>query len=132
MIEYTDGYRYQLQSDATFSLPAEFRPHTFSNRFITLQDGILTIRAGYAWDGASGPTIDTKTAMRGPLAHDALYQAMREGLLPRALKPEADQFMHDTMIEDGMMRIRAWLWLLGVRKCGLMSTIANKDIKRAP
>ncbi len=38
----------------------------------------LTTKKGYAWDGPSGPTIDSKNFMRGSLVHDALYQLMRE------------------------------------------------------
>jgi len=43
--------------------------------------GTLAISAGYSWDGPSGPTIDTKTFMRGSLIHDAIYQLIREGAL---------------------------------------------------
>lgn len=132
MIEYTKGYKYQLHADTAFTLSVDFAGISFLSGFFSMHDRTLLIRAGYAWDGASGPTIDTKTAMRGPLAHDALYQAMREGLLPRAMKPHCDQYMHDVMIEDGMNKIRAWAWLRGVKRFGAGSTIHSKDILRAP
>ena len=70
--------------------------------------GRLTVRRGYAWDGPSGPTIDTKTFMRGSLIHDALYQLIRWGLLPPETKKDADMELKKACIEDGMCRIRAW------------------------
>ena len=131
-IKYTSGYKYQLLEDYTILLPNKFIGRGFDVKFMKLAAGILTIRAGYAWDGASGPTIDTKTSMRGALVHDALYQAMREDLIPRSMKVFCDQLMHDLMVEDGMMALRAWLWLRAVKKFGLSATIANKDIMVAP
>jgi hypothetical protein len=131
-IHYTNGYKYQLYADCDFKLPAQFARYGFVSKFMQLQNGVLTIRAGYAWDGASGPTVDTKNSMRGGLVHDALYQAMREGLLPRELKPDADQLLYETCIADGMLKARAWLWKRAVLRFGLSATIQNKDILVAP
>jgi hypothetical protein len=74
--------------------------------------GYLTILAGYAWDGASGPAIDTKTFMRGSLVHDCLYQLMREGLLDREIyRPYADELLRKICLEDGMWKARAnWVF----------------------
>jgi hypothetical protein len=41
---------------------------------------------GYAWNGPSGPTLDTRNFMRGSLVHDALYQLMREGRMDNGLR----------------------------------------------
>ena len=38
----------------------------------------MIVEKDYAWDGPSGPTIDTSNSMRASLVHDVLYQAMRE------------------------------------------------------
>ena len=48
------------------------------------ESGCLQIAAGYAWDGASGPTIDTRNSMIASLVHDALYQLIREDNYPPA------------------------------------------------
>lgn len=63
--------------------------------FVNLDpEGLLKIEAGYAWDGPSGPTIDTKTFIRGSLIHDALYQLMREEKLDRIkYRENADQLL---------------------------------------
>lgn len=84
--------------------------------FIILSSsGLLTISKGYAWDGPSGPTIDTKTFMRGSLVHDALCQLMRMKLLPITLKDYADRSLQRICKEDGMCRFRAWYVYWGVR-----------------
>ena len=44
-----------------------------------ISESKVIVRRGYAWDGASGPTIDTKDSMKATLIHDVLYQVMREG-----------------------------------------------------
>ncbi|EMJ66210.1 hypothetical protein LEP1GSC051_1244 [Leptospira sp. P2653] len=71
-------------------------------------DGLLSIDAGYAWDGPSGPTIDTRTFLRGSLVHDALYQLMREKKLDWKLyRDPADQLLKQICLEDGMNAFRA-------------------------
>ena len=52
-------YKYQVLED--FSIRTDIRGHNINLRFLSLSpDGLLTIHNGYAWDGPSGPTIDTK------------------------------------------------------------------------
>lgn len=72
--------------------------------------GDLTIHKGYAWDGPSGPTIDTKNFMRGSLVHDALYQLLREGKLEpwEEWRTYADDLLREMCRQDGMSRVRAW------------------------
>ena len=80
--------------------------------------GRMTIRAGYAWDGASGPAINTETFRCGSLIHDALYQLIREGALPQSFRKQADQILREICIEDGMWRVRAWWVYRAVRVFG--------------
>ena len=53
--------------------------------------GILTLRKGYAWNGASGPVKDTYYNMEPSAVHDALCQALEDGDLPMRLKPQIDE-----------------------------------------
>jgi hypothetical protein len=69
--------------------------------------GRLTLKKGYAWDGPSGPTIDTRNFMRGSLVHDALYQLMREGFLRQNKRKQADALLQSICLEDGMSKVRA-------------------------
>ena len=69
----------------------------------------------YAWDGPSGPTIDTPDAMRASLVHDGLYQALRDRrLLPKARKAADVEFLR-VLKKDDMFCLRRWSWYLGVR-----------------
>ena len=115
-IEYNDGYKYQLKE--TYSLPIEIQPDAdITTPFIRLDTrGNLTLVKGYAWDGPSGPTIDTLNFMRGSLAHDALYQLMREKELDHdTYREAADQILQRICKEDGMCSLRAWWFYHGVR-----------------
>ena len=64
-MRYTAGYKYQLCGNEIFRTP--FRPEAdIGTRFIELTtSGILTVKDGYANDGCSGPTLDTRTVLRG-------------------------------------------------------------------
>ena len=66
-IVYKGGYKYQLKE--TYSVRISITPaDTINTEYIVLDNtGDLTIKEGYAWDGPSGPTIDTLTFMRGSL-----------------------------------------------------------------
>ncbi len=132
MIYYRSGYKYQLEQEYQIKLPAEFSSIVTARKFLHMFNGVLTIREGYAWDGPSGPTFDTKTFMRGSLVHDALYQLMREKVMPMAMKKEADDILRDICIEDGMSKIRAWYVHRAVKKFGLSAITKNKDIEVAP
>ncbi len=115
-IRYRSGYKYQLVND--YSLRVSVRPEeNIATEFIELTvEGMLLIRRGYAWDGPSGPTIDTKDFMRGSLVHDALYQLMRNEKISRhEWRDEADMELKRICLEDGMFRIRAWWVHRGVR-----------------
>ena len=103
----TQTYKYRLE--ASYSCLTGIRVSCRgSGGFIALNDvGVLDFNIGYRWDGPSGPTIDTPNFMRGALVHDALYQFMREGVLPTAYRKQADQLLRKICREDGMSRVRA-------------------------
>lgn len=107
-IHYKEGYKYQLAKK--YQVDTEIYPiEAISTRYISLyQNGKLTIKKGYAWDGPSGPTIDTPNFMRGSLVHDALYQLMREKELEPYNRDAADRLLQKICKEDGMSSFRAW------------------------
>jgi hypothetical protein len=107
-IAYKSGYRYQLVRDYHCHVDIYPTEDCFSE-YITLdKNGNLTIHRGYSWDGPSGCTIDTKNFMRGSLIHDSLYQLLREGLLPKEYREQADKELKKACLQDGMSRLRAW------------------------
>jgi len=113
-ITYKKGYKYQLSTD--YSTTIDFKPDkVVGNKYVQLNpDGVLTIKEGYAWDGASGPAIDTHTIMRGSLVHDALYQLMRIGALEfnEKNRDKADRIIRAMCDSDSMIPLRAtWVYL---------------------
>lgn len=128
-IYYTAGYKYQLEVD--YQVDTGIVPATpGGNRFVQITlDGNLLIRAGYPWDGPSGPTLDTPDFMRGSLVRDALYQLMRENFLSKDLhRKQADSLLRAICREDGMPALRAWYVYLAVRNFGghYMRNVSNK------
>lgn len=97
-------------------------------------EGMLVIKKGYAWDGPSGPTIDTPNFMRGSLVHDALYQLLRNELIDEKWRDEADDELRRICVEDGMSKICAKWVYIAVRKWGKVaaSPESRKKIHKAP
>jgi hypothetical protein len=133
-IKYQSGYKYQLAEDYTVQVGI-CPKFEVGNPFLILRtNGELVIKRGYAWDGASGWTFDTKSVMRASLVHDALYQLMREELIDLRNKEIADDLLRDIMVEDGAFKIRGWYWHIGVDKFGLVSATykGERKIEIAP
>ncbi|MCK5650981.1 MAG: hypothetical protein KAJ42_06385 [Gemmatimonadetes bacterium] len=99
----------------------------------------LIIQPGYAWDGTSGPSVDTKTNQRGGLIHDALYQLCRSSELdpPSIYRNLADKVFRQVLIEDGMWRARAaWHYhgvaIFGAKYAAPQGPTAGEQEYRAP
>ena len=104
-IRYRSGYKYQLAT--SYSMPITIKPKKeIKTKFIELDTtGKLTIKEGYAWDGPSGPVVDTKENMRASLVHDALYQLMRlKKLSATAHKDSADKIFKNICIQTGFQK----------------------------
>jgi hypothetical protein len=117
-IAYKKGYKYWLVRPYSLSIPIFPKDAIVSSGgFISLnREGLLSIKVGYAWDGPSGPTFDTKTFMRGSLVHDALYGLLREGLLDNSYRKQADEILGNICRSDGMNRFRAWYVVKAVKR----------------
>jgi hypothetical protein len=135
-IAYKGGYKYQLKQAYETKTGISFPLPVLDHPFITLkEDGWIQLESGYAWDGPSGPTIDTRNFMRGSLVHDALYQLMREKRLdPDKFRKPADQLIRTMCRADGMSRIRAWWVYQGLRLGGKKATEPRNgsDMLHAP
>lgn len=128
-IAYNGGYKYQIKK--TYAVTSDIKPiESIDTEYIQLHaDGVLTIKEGYAWDGPSGPAIDTKDFMRGALVHDALYQLMREKHLDHdTYREAADRQLQKICLEDGMWTVRAWWVYEAVRRFG--DPAADPSVKR--
>jgi len=115
-IFYKKGYKYQLAEEYSADIPIKPDNDIESDFIVLSHTGNITIKKGYAWDGPSGPTIDTLNFMRGSLVHDALYQLMREEMLDNnTYRESADKLLQQMCREDGMNVIRAWWVYRGIR-----------------
>lgn len=130
-IKYRDGYKYQLTEGYVDQVSIFPENHIATNFIILSPEGVLIIKNGYAWNGPSGPTFDTKNFMRGSLVHDALYQLFQEGLLSLHWREQADKELVRICRADGMSAIRAWWVYRAVRDFGGLFTTAT-EIKEAP
>jgi len=129
LIHYSKGFKYQLRKDYITKIDI-YPDEAIGTEFITLlETGVLVINSGYAWDGPSGPTIDTKNFMRGALVHDVLYQLIRMGLLAKENREKADLLLKQICLEDGMSRLRAWYVYRGVKRFAAFATAA-RNIKK--
>lgn len=132
-IRYMGGYHYQLSED--YSVRTKIFGQRIETAYLNLKpNGLLTIKAGYCWDGASGPMLDTSSIMRGSLIHDALYQLLRLELLPGCFRKNSDRELYRTCREDGMGWTRSRLVYLAVRMFGRTSAAAEnrRVIREAP
>ena len=115
-IAYSGGFKNVLRETAQFWVAVYPEKNIYLEYLTLTTQGLLTIKKGFPWDGASGPGIDTVNFIRGSLVHDALYWLMREGGLPEKWRMAADKELRRICLEDGMWKVRAWWVYVGVRR----------------
>lgn len=134
-ISYKKGYKYQIVEEYCTDIPVKPDNDIESDYIVLTSKGRIIIKKGYAWDGPSGPTIDTLNFMRCSLIHDALYQLMRENSLDNTIYREmADRLLQKMCKEDGMNAIRAWWVYKGLRFGGdpAADPANKKPVVKAP
>ena len=114
-IYYQSGFKYQLTRNYVVQLDIKPVVDIHTEHLILRTDGILYIKHGYAWDGPSGPMVDTDTAMRGSLVHDALYQLIRLELLNQKFRKPADMEFKKICSEDHMFWFRSFYAFRGLQ-----------------
>lgn len=130
-MKYKAGYKYQLveRTNAPTGITPVGEPRMIRLEYLSLLwDGVLVIKSGYAWDGPSGPVRDRKKLMRASLVHDALYQLIREGLLPVSEQDKADRLFQQMCIEDGVPRLMAWMYYQGLKRFGKRAATKPKKV----
>ena len=133
-IVYRSGYKHQL-AEHYQDIVEIYPEREIKSEFYQLTpNGILLVKQGYAWDGASGPAIDTKDFMRGSLVHDVLYQMMGERQLELKWRKQADKELVRICGEDGMPFIRRQWVYSAVRLFSELSARpeGRRTIKKAP
>ena len=117
-ISYRKGYKYQLCKD--YETTVEIYPNQCikTDYIVLTTTGTLYIQKGYAYDGPSGPTIDTKNFMEGSLVHDAIYQLIRMKLLDKRWRGRADKELLKILRITGMSWLRGQYVYQAVRLFG--------------
>lgn|SRR5574344_1145223 len=111
---YKHLYKYILAEQ--FVYKTTVTGYTVNFSWVSLRpDGTIIIAKDYAWDGASGPTIDTKDSMVAALIHDGFYQLMRRKDIPIVAKAAVDKDFYKNLVHNGMFVVRAYVWYLGVK-----------------
>lgn len=129
--------KYRLEEELTYTLETIELNAEYKDYF-TIRGRTMIIRKGYAWDGASGPTVDTRSNMLAGCVHDVLYQCIRLGIMSHDFKHAADRELYHIMRAYGQQharsrigklwaKARAWLYYKGVVWFGNSSTKPRKD-----
>lgn len=121
-------YKYELSEVYTHKTFRKFPSVDFISAgipWIRIHDGVLTIKGRYRWDGATGAT-DTAEWLQASLVHDALYQIIREGLLPPRYRVEADSEMRDLLKKAGMSWFHRNKFWVAIRIFGKVAACPKK------
>ncbi len=117
-------YKYKLEADYAITISID---HDCHNSYISLDKQKLLLKKGYVWDGSSVPLkrfipkwlFDSdKYCKTASLVHDSLCQLMREELLPKARKEQADKIYRNMCLDGGMGKRQANLRFWALRKFG--------------
>lgn len=122
-------YKYKFKVEENFSIELPIKIADFEQPYATSKNGILEIKKGYAWDGASGPVINTQDTLVASLVHDVLYQAMRLNLIKpnSANRKIADKNFFEILKMHGVNSIRRKVWYFAVRLFGKKSTVKIQE-----
>ena len=122
-------YKYKFKVEENFSIELPFKIPDFEHPYASSKDGILSVKRGYAWDGASGPIINTRDTLVASLVHNVLYQAMRLNLIKSSKENRkiADKNFFEILKMNGVNSIRRKVWYFAVRLFGKKSTIKIQE-----
>lgn len=113
-MRYSKGYKYKTEEPLQFYAPHLMHLYIHTS-YIRISHCMITIWPGYAWDGCSGPVVDTKKNLVPSVFHDAIYQLIREGRLPLSDRIWADEEFGRLCVKWG-----TWGWLADVYVAALL------------
>lgn len=101
-------WKYQLIQDYVIETGILIPGLIYTDYFEMEAGGKLTIKSGYAWDGATFYP-DFKDIMRGSLVHDCLLQMVAEHFIAPECRKLADNLLKKICLDDGMSEVEAHL-----------------------
>lgn len=113
-------YKYRTLADFHVNIQElnNLATEMIRTKYVLIHGWDITILKGYAWDGPSGPAIDTIDFMRPSLVHDVFYQLMDEKIIPESFRRTADKILYRLCRAEGMVIWRAAWVYLAVRSFG--------------
>ena len=125
----TKHYKYKLEEE--FVQDTGITGYEFDTKYMAMfENGRFLVKKSYSWDGSSIPHKKLlrfaslgfynpdKYCKVASLVHDALCQAMRERLLPKTWKIQADMLYETMCVKGGMSVKQAWNRYKALRKFG--------------
>lgn len=115
----TGEYRYVVENDGGFVVSLPFDPlrgvalDVVSTPYVHVTRRQIKVSQGYAWDGATCAPDDR--FLEASCVHDALYQLMLLGKLPRANRRMFDLNMRAVARTYGMSDTLSNIYYAGVR-----------------
>jgi hypothetical protein len=128
-VYFKEGYRYQTTRWVIVKTKIATGELICTEWFILLPDGWLLARPGYAWDGASGPAINTLNWRLPSLCHDVLCQAIAMGRLSALWADEVHAEMHRLLLKKHMNPVRAWYSREAVEIAWVPSMSSKEEMK---
>lgn len=133
-MNYIKGKNYQVTREELVVLPFEVPAFCVADGLVSVypfhNTRHLTIKKGWTWDGASFVLFHwfgTPSKWLTPsLYHDALYEAIRRGIVGREFRERIDRFFRDELIKRGVGRWEADLAYWCVRVGGNFAV--RKDV----
>jgi len=91
---YKGKYKYITDEDEIYETGIKIAEPIDHELFNMSTEGRLIVFTKYAYDGPSGPTIDTKLFIWISLPHDVGYQMIRMGLLNEDYRKIWDEYLY--------------------------------------
>lgn len=116
-IAFIDADKYLAALDYQDIAPFKPKKDIKTSYGSFLATGEYVIKAGFLFS-ANWPAINTLDSRRAAGVHDFFYNLMKDGLLPRSYRYDADYLLYNILLEDGMIPLRAFGWFKAVRLGG--------------
>jgi hypothetical protein len=100
-----NNWKYRLLEDIYVLTGITPLMPSYSSEFMSINRlGVLHMKAGYSWDGASGHCPDHEAIMYPSCVHDGLCQLFTLGIITKAQRYAADALL-GTMVRAEMYRL---------------------------
>lgn len=115
-------YRFIVTEDYGFQTGLKIGYDVFHPWFRLHHDGLLILKDGYAWDGATC-FPDIASIIRGSAVHDCICQLTNNNLIKPRYRKHGDDLLLKCCLEDGMLPLLAGAVYGAVRGWTAIKTI---------